>query len=169
LLREGKQPAITSAMRSAGDHPGVSVHPPLFFLCALLLGVVIDDRVRRLPIFHSDQWRWLGGIALLCGVALVAVGRKTMVKHGTNVNPTLPTLAIVESGPFRFTRNPLYVGLTGIYIGLSLLLNTWWSLFLLIPVWLVMHFAVVRREEAYLESKFGQNYLNYRGRVRRYL
>lgn len=156
-------------MRSNADNPGVGVHPPLFFFSALLLGVVIDDRVRRLVIFHDDQWRWLGIIVLLLGVALLAFGRRTMVKAGTNVNPTLPTNAIVESGPFRFTRNPLYVGLTLIYIGLSLLLNTWWSLFLLVPVWLVMHFKVVRREEAYLEDKFGEAYLNYRRRVRRYL
>ena len=156
-------------MPSNRDNPGVGVHPPLFFLSALLLGVVLDDRVRRFVIFDSHDWRWLGVILLLLGVGLVAFGRKTMIKHGTNVNPTLPTLAIVDSGPFRFTRNPLYVALTVIYIGLSLLFNTWWSLFLLIPVWLVMHFAVVRREEAYLESKFGENYLNYRRRVRRYL
>ena len=157
------------AMRSGGDNPGVGVHPPLFFLSALLLGVVIDDRVARLVIFHHDNWRWLGVVALVPGVALVALGRRTMVKGGTNVNPTLPAIAIVESGPFRFTRNPLYVGLTVIYLGLSLLLNTWWSLLLLVPVWLVMHFKVVRREEAYLESKFGETYLSYRHRVRRYL
>ncbi len=92
-----------------------------------------------------------------------------MIKHGTNVNPTLPTTVIVESGPFRFTRNPLYLGLTLIYIGLLLLLNTWRSLFLLIPVWLVMHFLVVRREEAYLQRKFGDTYGGYCQRVRRYL
>jgi protein-S-isoprenylcysteine O-methyltransferase Ste14 len=56
-----------------------------------------------------------------------------------------------------------------LYVGLSLLLNTWWSLFLLVPVWIVMHAFVVRREEAYLERKFGDTYLNYRRRVRRYL
>jgi len=156
-------------MRSSGDNPGVGVHTPLFFLCALLLGVVLNDRVRPLAIFADDHLRLLGLIGLFLGIGLVAFGRKTMIKHGTNVNPTLPTLAIVETGPFRFTRNPLYVGLTLIYIGLSLLLNTWWSLFLLIPVWLVMHFAVVRREEAYLEGKFGDSYLNYRRSVRRYL
>jgi protein-S-isoprenylcysteine O-methyltransferase Ste14 len=156
-------------MRSTPDNAGVAVHPPLFFLSALLLGIVIDDRARRFVIFYNGQWRWLGAIPLLLGVTLVALGRKTMIKHGTNVNPTLPTLAIVDRGPFRLTRNPLYVGLTVIYIGLSLLLNTWWSLFLLVPVWLVMHFAVVLREEAYLEGKFGESYLNYRGRVRRYL
>lgn len=151
------------------DNPGVGVHPPLFFLSALLLGALIDDRGWRLLIFRETDWRWLGVVPLLLGVALVATGRKAMVARGTNVNPTLPATAIVENGPFRFTRNPLYLGLTSIYLGLSLFLNTWWSVVLLIPVWLVMHFAVVLREEAYLTRKFGQTYTAYRVRVRRYL
>jgi protein-S-isoprenylcysteine O-methyltransferase Ste14 len=151
------------------DHSGVPVHPPLFFLSALLLGALIDDRAYRFVIFADDRWRWLGIAVVLIGIALVATGRATMVKHGTNVNPTQPTTTIVETGPFRFTRNPLYVGLTSMYVGFSFLLNTWWSLLLLVPVWIVMHLFVVRREEAYLERKFGDAYLNYRRRVRRYL
>lgn len=151
------------------DHSGVPVHPPLFFFSALLLGALIDDRLWRLVIFSNHDWRWLGMIPLLLGLTLAATGRKAMVQRGTNVNPTLPTTAIVENGPFRLTRNPLYLGLTLIYVGLSFFLNTWWSLFLLIPVWLVMHFLVVRREETYLERKFGQSYLAYCQRVRRYL
>jgi protein-S-isoprenylcysteine O-methyltransferase Ste14 len=156
-------------MRTTADNPGVGVHPPLFFLSAFLLGVVIDDRVQRPPIYPVEQWRWLGALIGISGLALVATGRWAMIKHGTNVNPTRPTTTIVESGPFRFSRNPLYVGLTLIYVGVSLLLNIWWSLFLLVPVWLVMHIFVVRREETYLESKFGSTYLTYRDRVRRYL
>jgi protein-S-isoprenylcysteine O-methyltransferase Ste14 len=156
-------------MRSTADNPGVGVHPPLFFLSALLLGVVIDDRLRPLPVFGLDKWRWIGALIAIAGLSVAATGRRAMINHGTNVNPTQPTITIVENGPFRFSRNPLYVGLTLIYIGLSLLLNTWWSLFLLVPVWLVMHFFVVRREEVYLESKFGATYLTYRDRVRRYL
>ena len=156
-------------MRSTADNPGVGVPPPLFFLSAFLLGVVIDDRVQQLPIFAVDKWRWLGALIGIAGLGLLATGRRAMIKHGTNVNPTQPTMTIVEHGPFRFSRNPLYVGLTLIYIGSSLVLNTWWSLFLLVPVWLVMHVFVVRREEVYLESKFGATYLTYRDRVRRYL
>jgi protein-S-isoprenylcysteine O-methyltransferase Ste14 len=156
-------------MSETADHADVPIHPPLFFLSALLLGALIDDRVRPLPVFATDHCRWIGILVALAGIALAAAGRRTMVKHGTNVNPTQPTTTIVGSGPFRFTRNPLYVGLTLLYTGLSLLLNTWWSLLLLVPVWAVMHFAVVRREEAYLQRKFGQAYLAYRARVRRYL
>ena len=156
-------------MNETADHSGVPIHPPLFFLSALLLGVVLDDRIHALPVFAKDHWRWIGLLGIAAGAALVRSGRRAMVAHGTNVNPTQPSTAIVETGPFRFTRNPLYLGLTFAYFGLSLLLNTWWSVLLLVPVWFVMHQLVVRREEAYLERKFGQTYLAYRRRVRRYL
>ncbi len=156
-------------METLSDHSGVPVHPPLWFLSALLLGALLDDRVYRLLIFTNNTGRWIGVVVAIIGIALVATGRATMVRHGTNVNPTQPATTIVQTGPFRFTRNPLYVGLTIIYVGLSFALNTWWSLFLLIPVWIVMHLFVVRREEAYLERKFGETYLTYKRRVRRYL
>ena len=141
----------------------------MFFLSALLLGVVINDRAFSLIIFTDSRWRWIGAAVAIAGIALIATGRAKMVSAGTNVNPTQPATTIVQGGPFQFTRNPLYLGLTILYVGLSLLFNTWWSLFLLLPVWLVMHFFVVRREEAYLEQKFGETYLAYKQRVRRYL
>ena len=156
-------------MSESADNPGVPIHPPLFFLSALLLGTLLNDRVHPLPVFKHDQWRWVGILGVLLGVAVAATGRKAMVSHGTNVNPTQPTTTIVTNGPFKVTRNPLYLSLTMLYIGLALLLNTWWSLFLLVPVWVVMHFTVVLREERYLQAKFGQSYLDYKKRVRRYL
>jgi protein-S-isoprenylcysteine O-methyltransferase Ste14 len=156
-------------MSKTADHSGVAIHPPLFFLALLLLGVVLDDRLHALPIFTQDHWRWSGVLGIALGVAISVSGQKAMARHHTNINPTQPTTAVVETGPFRFTRNPLYLSLTAIYIGLSLLLNTWWSLFVLAPLWLVMHFGVVLREERYLERKFGDTYRQYRARVRRYL
>jgi protein-S-isoprenylcysteine O-methyltransferase Ste14 len=75
----------------------------------------------------------------------------------------------VATGPFRFSRNPLYVALTLIYVGLALLTNALWVLVLIVPVLLLMHYGVVRREERYLEAKFGDAYRAYRSSVRRYL
>ena len=92
-----------------------------------------------------------------------------MQATSTNVNPSLPTTAIVTSGPFRFSRNPLYVGLTLLYFGLTLAFNTWWSVVLLVPILIIMHRGVVLREECYLEQKFGETYRQYRSKVRRYL
>ena len=88
---------------------------------------------------------------------------------GTNVRPSLPATAIVTTGPFRFSRNPLYCSLTLLYLGLTAIFNTWWGLIVLVPLLLVMHFGVVLREERYLERKFGDTYRQYRMSVRRYL
>ena len=81
-----------------------------------------------------------------------------MQAAGTNVNPALPTTAIVASGPFRFSRNPLYLALTLLYLGLTLAFNTWWGIVVLVPVLIIMHRGVVLREERYLDQKFGETY-----------
>jgi protein-S-isoprenylcysteine O-methyltransferase Ste14 len=88
---------------------------------------------------------------------------------GTNINPVLPATAIVTSGPFRFSRNPLYLSLTLLYLGLALSFNTWWGIVVLVPLLIVMHRGVVLREERYLDHKFGESYRQYRSTVRRYL
>ena len=85
------------------------------------------------------------------------------------MDPVRPTAAIVTSGPFRFSRNPLYLALTLVYCGLSLAVNSWWGGVVLAPLLVVMHRGVVLREERYLERKFGETYRRYRSQVRRYL
>jgi protein-S-isoprenylcysteine O-methyltransferase Ste14 len=87
----------------------------------------------------------------------------------TNVNPTRPVTAIVTEGPFRFTRNPLYLGFTLFYTGVTLLVNSLWMVLLLPFVLFLMTFSVIEREERYLERKFGEQYLAYKRRVRRWL
>ena len=88
---------------------------------------------------------------------------------GTNISPLRPTTSVVTTGPFRFSRNPLYVALTLLYLGLTLAFNTWWGIVVLIPLLIIMHYGVVLREERYLEQKFGETYRQYRSQVRRYL
>jgi protein-S-isoprenylcysteine O-methyltransferase Ste14 len=122
-----------------------------------------------LPMLEGAMGIWVGVPVLLLGVAIVIPGRRALEAAGTNVNPSRPATAIVTAGPYRFSRNPLYVGLTLLYCGLTLAFNTWWGIVLLAPVLIVMHSGVVLREERYLERKFGDTYRQYRSRVRRYL
>jgi protein-S-isoprenylcysteine O-methyltransferase Ste14 len=150
------------------DSPGVVVLPPLLyggvFIAALLL-----RWIRPLPMVPAWAALWPGIVLALLGMGIMVVGRRAMESVGTNVNPMLPTTAIVTSGLFRFTRNPLYVGMTILYVGLTLAFNTWWGAILLAPVLVVMHSGVILREERYLERKFGAAYREYRSKVRRYL
>ncbi|MFL5481800.1 MAG: methyltransferase family protein [Gemmatimonadaceae bacterium] len=157
-----------SSIHSRSDVPNVLILPPLLYAVALAIGFLLQWIAPR-TIMPSNARYWIGGILLASGLFLAMRGRRVMESAGTNVNPTLPSTALVATGPFRFSRNPLYVALTLMYVGLSLLANALWVLVLIIPVLVLMHYGVVRREERYLEAKFGEAYRDYRSRVRRYV
>ncbi len=154
--------------RPSSDTANVVVLPPLLYGMALAVGFLLQWLAPRAIVASATRY-WVGGIVLALGLALAFWGRHHMERAGTNVNPREPTTALVVSGPFRFSRNPLYVALTLMYAGLAVVANAFWVLVLLVPVLLVLHSGVVRREERYLEAKFGEAYRQYRARVRRYL
>lgn len=155
-------------MRASSDSPGVVVFPPVLFGGTLLLGLLLHWGwpVRLLPPWGA---RLLGLVVLLLGGWLVRSAEAAMKRAGTDPRPDHPSMAVVTDGPFRWTRNPMYLGTTGLYLGITLLVNALWPLALLAPLLLVLHWGVVRREERYLEVKFGEPYQAYRARVRRWL
>src|SRR5262245_26670544 len=113
--------------KASSDSPGVLVFPPALLLGTLLLSILLN----LVWPLHFPRLAWMkvaGGLIFILGVFLAGWGRRTMMLAGTNVPPYKPTLAIVTNGPFRFTRNPLYFGGTGAYIGLSLWFNLAWAL-----------------------------------------
>ena len=151
-------------MNGEKDNSGVAVFPPLLFLVALMLMLALRY-VWPLAIGGRPLTIVLAALA----IAIIAWGRTTMQRGGTNIDPTKPTLAIITGGPFGFSRNPLYVGLMGLLLGIGLIFDTWWGVVALVPVFLILHSGVVLREEAYLERKFGEPYRTYKTSVRRYL
>jgi protein-S-isoprenylcysteine O-methyltransferase Ste14 len=155
-------------MAQSADNPGVVARPPLLYGAAFLL-VLVLTWFWPLPIFGRAGALWVGLALAVLAIALAVWGRRTMLAAGTNIDPTLPTSAIVTSGPFRFSRNPLYVALTLLYVGLTLAVDTWWGLILLVPLLVTMHLGVVLREERYLERKFGEDYRRYKAGVARYV
>ena len=155
-------------MTESADRPGIVAPPPLLYLGALAAAFLLRW-FWPLPFWGREVAVWVGIALVLVGLAIGVWGRQTMVRAGTNVDPRRPATAIVTSGPFRFSRNPLYVGLTLIYLGITTALNTAWGLVVVVPLLVVMHQGVVRREERYLERKFGDGYRQYRAAVRRYL
>lgn len=154
-------------MAESRDKPGVIAPPPLIYLGAFLFALALD-RLRALPMFSASAL-WPGVVLIALGVGVAVWGARTLHVAGTNVSPYHPSTAVVDSGPFRFSRNPLYVGMTLTYTGLTLAFDTWWGFILLPLPLLVMHFWVIRREEHYLEGKFADSYRRYRENVRRYL
>lgn len=122
------------------------------------------------PADGGMVWLYLGGGALIAlGGALLVWSMKSFRNAGTAVPIGRPTTVIVSSGPYRYSRNPIYIGLTAIYLGIGIAADSQWVLALTVPMLAIVRFGVIAREEAYLEKKFGQTYLAYKDRVRRWV
>ncbi|HET9041055.1 MAG TPA: PEMT/PEM2 methyltransferase family protein [Gemmatimonadales bacterium] len=155
-------------MTRSPDSPGVVVFPPVLFGATLVAGLILHW-LRPVAVLPALVARLIGIMVLVASGLLVRSAEAAMRRAGTDPRPDHPSLAIVTEGPFRFTRNPMYVGTTGLYVAVSLLVNALWPLVLLLPMLAVLHWGVVRREERYLEGKFGEPYRLYRLRVRRWV
>ena len=150
------------------DNPGVIAPPPLIYAGPLAVGLLLN---LKFPLrFMPRKVAAILGVTLIgASVALVSQAFQRMRRAGTNVNPTEPATVLVTEGPFKFTRNPLYLSLTLFYAGVATLVNALWAMLMLPIVLLVMNRGVIGREERYLERKFGEQYIQYKERVRRWL
>ena len=153
---------------SEPDRPDVVAFPGVLYALAFALAYCLT-LVRPLPFLAPEIARWAGAALGIAGAILILWGVASMRRGQTNIYPSLLATALVTTGPFRFTRNPLYVALAILYLGLTLEFNTAWGLIVYVPLALIMHYGVILREERYLERKFGQPYRDYCSRVRRYL
>jgi len=144
--------------------------PPLIFLGFLAVATVLEA-VLPLPVFlaHSLARYFVGAVLAAGGFVMIAIGSRRFAAAGTNIPPTMPTTALVVDGIYGRTRNPLYLGTTLIYLGLSVAAGSLWAIGLLVPLLWVINVGVVKREERYLERKFGDAYRAYKARVRRWI
>jgi protein-S-isoprenylcysteine O-methyltransferase Ste14 len=154
----------------AADVPGVIALPPLIFLGFLAAATVLEAVVPLAFLGEHAFPRYLAGSALAAGgFVMIAIGTRRLVAAGTNVPPILPTTALVVDGIYRRTRNPLYLGLTLIYLGLGVAAGSLWAIGLVVPLLWVINTGVIAREERYLERKFGDAYRAYKAQVRRWI
>jgi len=150
------------------DNPGVIAFPPLIWLVNAVISVLLHLFV-RLPIMKYSFCLVCAIVLIILAPTLALSALRTMKAAGTNVHPSKPTLTIVRSGPFRFTRNPMYLALCLVQIALGFFLNDWITLLFVVPLALIFHYGVVLREERYLTAKFGEPYLQYKRGVRRWI
>jgi len=153
---------------SYSDNPGVIAPPPLIFLCFLVLGYILNLfyplAVLEEPLSAIISAIFFAYAGLTAGLAFFY-----MIKSGTNVDVRKPANTIVTIGVYSYTRNPMYLSMVILLIAFALLLNALW-IALLIPLFMyVMQKGVIEREEAYLENKFGNEYVQYKNRVRRWI
>ena len=150
------------------DIPGVIAPPPFIYLGFLGVGFLIDYFL-PFPVLPDDLQYLVGGVVIAGGLVPFTLAILMFRKAGTNLQPQKPTTAIVTTGPYRFTRNPIYLGMATMYAGIAVTGDSVWVLGLLAPTLVVMHYGVILREETYLEQKFGDEYRQYMDSVRRWI
>ncbi len=155
---------------SATDHADVIAPPPLIFGGALLAALITDWLIDGPGVGPDYVLEWLPGLALtLGGLALMFIGVVQLRRADTNIEPWKPSTTLVTTGLYRFSRNPIYLGMTLAYLGVTLLADSLLALVVLPLVLIFVRFGVIEREERYLEGKFGEAYRAYKGRVRRWI
>jgi protein-S-isoprenylcysteine O-methyltransferase Ste14 len=167
------QPTSSSSDRLGGgtqrlDSPGVRVPPPVIYAAAFVLGLLLQAQF-PLPFLAQAVALGLGGVIAAVGALFIATSIPTMLRgHGT-LNTAGPSAALVISGPYRYSRNPMYLGLILLYGGLACTFAVVWALPLLFPLVVYTQVGVIVPEEGYLNRAFGDTYHSYRTRVRRWL
>jgi len=155
-------------MGSERDVAGIPVPPPLIYIAGLAAGGVVElFRSTTGPAWPISVTIAVAGALAFMALASAAVRR--FRRAGTTENPFRPSTALVFDGPYRITRNPMYLGMAAFYVGLAFILGLMWAFVFLPIVLLAVDRLVIAREESYLERKFGEEYVAYKGRVRRWI
>jgi protein-S-isoprenylcysteine O-methyltransferase Ste14 len=149
------------------DTAQVLVLPPLVYGGTFIMGLLLH-LVFPLHILPTILARGIGVVCVLVSLPLALATFRVLSRANTPVDPLKPTTALVTDGAFRYSRNPIYVALTLLYVGVALLINALWILLLVVPALVVLRYGVIAREEAYLTRKFGDTYLRYKAQVRRW-
>ena len=148
----------------------IRLHPFAIVIGVLAIVIVgpdlwtLDFDWATLPVLQN-----LGRGLVVLGVLTLILAYGTMARARTPIDPRQHTTTIVSTGIYRLSRNPIYINMAILQAALGLLVNNMWTLLMIIPVLIVIHYLVVLREEVYLEAKFGDAYLDYKSRVRRWI
>lgn len=153
---------------SSADSPQVIAPPPFIYVGGLAVGLAMHW-LTPLPFLSENVTLPFGMALVAISVLLVVTAIRAFVQAKTNIDVRKPTTSIVVTGPYRFTRNPIYLSMTLLVLGIAVWINELWILVPLLPVLMLIQFGVIAREEAYLTKKFGAEYLEYKAKVRRWL
>ena len=155
-----------SIRKSSG--PGIPIPPPVIYMAAFAIGAGLNQ-LWPMPLLP-------GGLRFIAGLAVILMGGLMMPiviwrfhRARTTLEVWKPASALITEGPYRYSRNPIYIALTLLYLGIGILIDMGWVLILAAPVLLVINLWVVRGEERHLEARFGEEYLNYKATVRRWI
>jgi protein-S-isoprenylcysteine O-methyltransferase Ste14 len=155
---------------SSHDTANVVIFPPLIPLSVLVVGIVLNFLVPLDLLTHIAFMGRIavGAIAFVAGLGMVIGANRVFRRIGTNTRPSQPTLALATTGIFNWTRNPMYVGGSLALLGIAIAFALDWVILLLVASLPLVHYGIIRREERYLERKFGDDYRRYETKVPRY-
>ena len=142
--------------------------PPFIYLGFLAVGLAADFTLPY-PLLPNAIQLPLGAVVIVAGLVIIPFAFVRFRAAGTSVDVRQPTTAIITGGAYRFSRNPIYLAMTLVIAGIAIALDGIWVMAMLAPTLLVMHYGVIAREERYLEAKFGDEYLDYKRSVRRWI
>ncbi len=167
MASDDRSDKAETGMVSEVANPGI-MRPPFVYLGAMALGLLLHFAwpVQLVPRAVSGP---LGGTAVLVAVALFLSAARTFRTAGTPVPGNRPTTTIVRTGPYRYSRNPIYLSFSLLQLGVAFWVNSLWLLVTLMLAVALMSFVVIPREERYLERRFPSEYLPYKASVRRWL
>jgi protein-S-isoprenylcysteine O-methyltransferase Ste14 len=157
-------------MQNRKDNPGIKIPPPLLYLAIFLLAIVIQ---KILPLnkvfFYTATSKIIGLVFILIGLFFNFPALLQFIKTKNTVVTVKPANSLQTKGIYSVSRNPMYISLLLIYTGLSFLIGNWWNLVLLPFLFLVVQEYIIKREERYLDRRFGQEYTDYKSKVGRWL
>lgn len=142
--------------------------PPVWFLLAIVAALVLA-RFAPVAVVVPQFWNLVGLVPIGVGLALAIAGSRRFRHHGTNVVPFTPSSALVTDGVFRYTRNPMYLGLVTMLLGIVIALGALSPLVLVVAMAALLHFRFILPEEELMREQFGEAYAAYRRRVRRWI
>lgn len=157
-------------MKSKQDSPRVYIPPPLFYVATFLLSVLMEKYVPlTIAFFQLSIAQKLAAMFIFLGAMLIFPAVLRFLKSKNTLVTVLPAKSLQTTGIFAYTRNPMYLGLLFIYTGVAFILGNWWTFIFIPVVIIVVTYAVIKKEEDYLGRAFGQAYVDYKKKVRRWI
>src|SRR6476659_5811095 len=148
-------------MENKNDHPGVYIPPPLFYVVAFLASVLIQKFVPLDKVFfYITTAKIIGSIIIVAGMFFTFPSLRQFFKTKNTIVTIKPANSLQTTGIYSFTRNPIYISLLLLYTGLSFMIGNWWNFILLPLLFIMVQEYIIKREEQYLERRFGQEYLD---------
>ena len=152
------------------DHAGVYIPPPLIYAGIYFIAWFIQRLIPLNKTFWENEGiKFLGIVFLLAAIYLGVRGVGKFIQTGTTLVTMKPVTSLQQKGIYKFTRNPMYLGLISFYLSLTCFFGNWWHIILLPVLLLIIQEYVIKREEKYLERKFEEEYKSYKGNVRRWV